>query len=117
MFLEDVKLMYHYYAKNAKKVTIRTTYPKILSRPKPSAEFVKSYPNYDLNFDRNGLLVECIHIDKNRRIVFKYNEFNLLEKLNIYRFNRKYVVESTSFYYDDDRKNKSRGCFRKWLHG
>jgi len=104
MFLEDVTHMYRYYAKNAKKVNVRTTYPKILSRPNPSAEFVKSSPNYDLYFDKSGLLIECTQLDKNQKIIFKYNEFSLLEKLEIFGIGSKYVTETTTFYYDDERR-------------
>jgi hypothetical protein len=104
MFLGDVKLMYRYYAENAKQVKVRASYPKILSRPNPNAEFVKSSPNYDLYFNKSGLLIECAQLDKNRRVVFKYNEFNLLEKIQIFRTGGKYIIETTTFYYDDNRR-------------
>lgn len=101
MFLENVNQLYRYYVVVGKKVFVRTTYMKILSRPKPSAEFAKSSPDVDLYFDEQGLLKGCYDQRKGQKITFNYNEDKRLSELLIFGKSDRYIIESTRFDYDD----------------
>jgi hypothetical protein len=101
MLLENVDQLYHYYVLGGKKVSVRTTYMRIVSKPQPSAEFTKSSPNVDLFFDEQGLLKECFDHSKGQRITFNYTEDKRLSELLIFGKSGKYIVESTRFEYDD----------------
>ncbi len=65
MFLDEFEKYNSQYEKGIKKISIRSSYPKIINEPF-ELKLEKSHGNYDLFFNRKGLLLHSVHIEKSK---------------------------------------------------
>ena len=121
MFLDDFEKYNSQYEKGIKKIAFRSTRPKILKEP-IDITMEQSHGNYDLFFNRKGLLLHSVHTEKNKnyKVIYGYNrkgillsamsllsEMNELISLSEFEYDEKGRIEREtvrSFYYRLDRK-------------
>ena len=79
MLLEEFKKYNSQYEKGTKKISLRSAYPKV-ERKTLDLTLEKSFGNYDLFFNRKGVLLHSVHIEKNKshKVIYGYNREGIL---------------------------------------
>lgn len=116
MLLDEFEKYNSQYEKGAMKISLRSAYPK-LERKTLDLTLEKSFGNYNLFFNRKGILLHSVHIEKNKnyKAIYGYNlkgilvsimtllcEKNELLSLSEFEYNEKGRIETEtvrSFYY------------------
>lgn len=111
MFLDEYEKYYDHYEPGIKKISIRSTYPKI-DRRKIELRMEKSYGNYDLVFNQKGVLLHSVHIEKNKnyKIFYGYNCNGKLVSANQLMSNTNELLEISEFSYDESGRPSKEMC-------
>ena len=67
MFLDEFEKYNSQYEEGIKKISVRSSYPKIVIEP-IDLKLEKSFGNYDLFFNSKGLLIHSVHTEKNKNL-------------------------------------------------
>jgi hypothetical protein len=102
MFPDEFEKYNSQFAKGIKKISVRSSYPKIVKEP-IDLKLEKSYGNYDLLFNPKGLLLHSVHMEKsqNFKIIYGCNKkggliaaMKLLSEMNE-------LLSLSEFVYED----------------
>jgi hypothetical protein len=120
MFLDEFKKYNSQYEKGKKKISFRSSRPKIEREP-IELKMKQSHGNYDLYFNRKGLLLHSVHTEKqhNFKVIYGYNrKGNLISAMNLLS-EKNELISLSEFEYDEEERietetvrsfNYSLGC-------
>lgn len=102
MFLERFEKYSSQYEKGIKKITVCSSYPKILKEP-IDLKLEKSHGNYDLYFNRQGLLLHSVHTEKNKncKVIYGYNRRGILLSAMSLLSEKNELISLSEFEYDE----------------
>lgn len=102
MFLEEFEKYNSQYEKGIKKISFRSSYPKILKEPF-DLKLEKSYGNYDLFFNSKGLLLHSVHTEKrhNFKVIYGYNRKGILIAAMKLLSEKNELISLSEFEYDE----------------
>lgn len=101
MFFEDCERINKFYVEGAATISYRSARPKVSSKIKHFIDIIKSHGNYDLKYDIDGTMLECVDLDNQNKTIIQYNERKQPIGFNTYLINSKYIYASTSLEYDN----------------
>ena len=80
MFLDEFEKYNAQYEKGIKKISFRSSRPKIVKNENPPLKMQQSHGNYDLFFNRKGLLLHSVHTEQrhNFKLIYGYNRKGIL---------------------------------------
>src|ERR1700741_3479853 len=106
MFLDEYEKYIAHYEKGAKKISMRSSYPKVSTRENPSIKMEKSHGNFDLYFNRQGTLLHSIHFEReNYRNVYTYDSKRKVVKIVRIKFENNILLEQSEFTYDAENRS------------
>jgi hypothetical protein len=118
MFLDDVSIYFKLAVPNARKVSIKTTSPNI---NKASLTFTeeKRHGNFDLYFNKRGILMLSFHFEKNGsyKIIYGYNNSNQLLTLTKLHSESNIIQSNTSIKYNSNGKIISEKSKEYYIDG
>ena len=102
MFLNEFEKYNSQYEKGIKKISFRSSYPKIMKEP-IDLKLEKSYGNYDLFFNSKGLLLHSVHTEKNinYKIIYGYNRKGILIAAMSLLSEKNELISLSEFEYDE----------------
>lgn len=102
MLLEEFEKYNSQYEKGAKKISLRSTYPKV-DRKTLNLTLEKSFGNYDLFFNRKGVLLHSVHIEKNKshKVFYGYNRKGILISIMSLLSEKNELLSLSEFEYDE----------------
>ena len=111
MFLDEYEKYYDHYKPGIKKISVRSTYPKI-DRKKIELQMAKSHGNYDLVFNQKGVLLHSVHLEKNKnfKIFYGYNRNGKLVSAFQLMSNTNELLEISEFSYDESGRILKEMC-------
>jgi hypothetical protein len=101
MFLDEYLKYFGEYEKGARKICRRSSFQKI-DKIKIELHFEKTQGNYDLYFNKQGLLLHSVHFEthKNYKIIYGYNrKGKLLSTIQLMSESNE-LLELSQFTYD-----------------
>jgi hypothetical protein len=102
MFLDEFEKYNLQYEKGVKKISYRSSYPKIVKEPF-DLKLEKSHGNYDLFFNRKGLLLHSVHTEKNKnyKVIYGYNRKGILLTAMSLLSEKNELISLSEFEYDE----------------
>lgn len=102
MFLAEYEKYCAQYEPGVKKVSIRSTFPKV-DRIKIELSMEKSHGNYDLYFNQKGVLLTSDHFEthKEYKVSYAYNRSGKVVAIIQLKANTNELLEISEFSYDD----------------
>jgi len=102
MLLEEFIKYNSQYEKGAKKISLRSAYPKV-ERKTLDLTLEKSFGNYDLFFNRKGVLLHSVHIEKNKshKVIYGYNREGILISSMSLLSEKNELLALSEFEYDE----------------
>ena len=102
MFLGEFEKYLSEYQKGMKKISFRSTRPKII-KENFHLKIEQSHGNYDLSFNRKGLLLHSVHTEKNQsfKIIYSYNRKGVLIVAMKLLSEKNELLSLSEFVYDD----------------
>lgn len=102
MFLDQFEKYNSQYENGIKKISFRSSYPRIAKKP-IDLTIEKSHGNYDLFFNRKGLLLHSIHTEKpkNYKVIYGYNHKGILIAAMSLLSEKNELISISEFAYDD----------------
>lgn len=102
MFLDEFEKYNSQYEKGIKKISVRSSYPKIVKEP-IDLKLEKSHGNYDLFFNSKGLLLHSVHTEKNKnfKIIYGYNRKGILIAAMSLLSEKNELISLSEFEYDE----------------
>ena len=115
MFLGEFEKYTSLYAKGAKKISIRSSYPLITRKP-IDYKLEKTYGNYDLFFNRKGLLLHSVHTEKRKNFkgIYGYNNKGILVSAMKMLSEKNELLSLSEFVYDEKGRIKTETCYHKY---
>jgi len=116
MFLDEFEKYNSQYKKGIKKITFRSSYPKILKEP-IDLTLEKSHGNYDLFFNRKGLLLHSVHTEKNYnyKVIYGYNNKGILIAAMRLLSEKNILLSLSEFIYDKKERIKTETCHYQYF--
>lgn len=101
MLLDEFKKYTFQYEIGAKKISVRSAYPKV-ERKTLDLKLEKSFGNYDLFFNRKGVLLHSVHTEKNKnyKVIYGYNTKGILISIMSLISEKNELISLTEFQYD-----------------
>lgn len=111
MFLNEFKKYNSQYEKGIKKISVRSSYPKIVKNP-IDLKMEKSYGNYDLFFNRKGILLYSVHTEKhnNFKVIYGYNRKGILIAAMSLLSENNELLSTSEFAYDEKGRIETETC-------
>jgi len=107
MLLDQFKIYNSEYEKGIKKISVRSSYPKIIKEP-IDLKLEKSHGNYDLFFNRKGLLLHSVHNERdNYKVIYGYNSKGVLIATMSLLSEKNELLSQSEFMYDDKGRIKT----------
>jgi hypothetical protein len=108
MFLYDFENYNSHYEKGIKKISVRSSYPKIVKETY-DLKLEKSHGNYDLFFNKKGLLLHSVHNEtsKNFKIIYGYNRKGILISAMSLLSESNKLISLSEFEYDEKGRIKT----------
>lgn len=108
MFLDEFEKYNSQYEKGIKKISVRSSYPKIVKEP-IDLKLEKSFGNYDLFFNSKGLLLHSVHTEKNKnfKVIYGYNRKGILIAAMSLLSEKNELLSTSEFVYDDKGRIES----------
>ena len=105
MFLDEYSKYFSQYEKGAKKICHRSSLQKI-DTVKIELHFEKSHGNYDLYFNKQGVLLHSVHFEKskNYKIIYGYTRMGKLVSTMQLMSETNELLELSEFTYDDKER-------------
>ena len=102
MFLNEFEKYNSQYEKGIKKISVRSSYPKIVKEP-IDLKLEKSFSNYDLFFNSKGLLLHSVHTEKNKnfKVIYGYNRKGILISAMSLLSEKNELISLSEFEYDE----------------
>jgi hypothetical protein len=102
MFLDEFEKYNSQYEKGIKKISFRSTRPKLLKEP-IDLTMEQSHGNYDLFFNRKGFLLHSVHTEKNKnyKVIYAYNRKGILIAAMSLLSEKNELISTSEFVYDD----------------
>lgn len=102
MFLDEFEKYNSQYEKGIKKISVRSSYPKIVKEP-IDLKLEKSHGNYDLFFNRKGLLLHSVHTEKTKKfkVIYGYNCKGILIATKSLLSEKNELISLSDFEYDE----------------
>ncbi len=102
MFLDEFEKYNSQYEKGIKKISLRSAYPKV-ERKTLHLKMEPSFDNYDLFFNRKGLLLHSVHIEKNKnyKVIYGYNHKGILLSAMSLLSEKNELISLSEFEYDE----------------
>ncbi|MBN1339640.1 MAG: hypothetical protein JXA03_09970 [Bacteroidales bacterium] len=102
MFLNEFEKYNSQYEKGIKKISVRSSYPKIVKEP-IDLKLEKSHGNSDLFFNRKGLLLHSVHTEKNKnfKVIYGYNQKGTLISIMKLLSETNELISLSEFEYDE----------------
>ena len=115
MFLGEFEKYTLLYAKGARKIAFRSSYPRIMIKP-VDLKLEKSYGNYDLFFNQKGLLLHSVHTEKNKnyKVIYGYNNKGILISAMKLLSEKNELISLSEFVYDEKGRIKTETCLHKY---
>jgi len=111
MFLEDYKPLCSHYQEGIKKISFRTTRPKIKVE-NLQLQIEHAHGNFDLFFDKEGTLIQSERFDnyKGKKTIYGYNKKKFLITALVLNSPKPEVVYLSEFTYDDKGRIEIESC-------
>lgn len=111
MFLDEFEKYNSQYEKGIKKISVRSSYPKIVKEP-IDLKLEKSHGNYDLFFNSKGLLLHSVHTEKNKnfKIIYGYNRKGILIAAMSLLSEKNELISLSEFEYDEKGRIETETC-------
>ena len=108
MFLDEFEKYNSQYEKRIKKISFRSSYPKIVKEP-IDLKLEKSFGTYDLFFSSKELLLHSVHKEKNKnfKVIYGYNLKEILIAATSLISEKNELIFLNEFEYDDKRRIES----------
>lgn len=112
MFLNEFETYNAQYEVGAKKISLRTSRPKIVKDENPPVKMERSHGNYDLYFNRQGILLYSQHIEKSKpfKILYGYSRMKRLAGAMKLSLLDNELISVGEFYYDEQGRIESEQC-------
>lgn len=112
MLLDEFNKYNSFYEKGAKKISIRTSYP-FVERVDLTLTIKKSYGNYDLFFNRKGLLLHSVHNEERDKfkVIYGYNKGMLISAMKLVS-EKNELISLSEFMYDEKGRIKTETVLR-----
>lgn len=113
MFLTDYERYVSQYAKGAKKIAHRSSYPKIEQAGKLDIKLEKSHGNYDLYFNNKGVLLWSFHYEKSVAFknIYAYDRKGKIIRIMKLSIDANELIGIGKFYYDKQGRIKKEIMF------
>jgi hypothetical protein len=100
MFSENINHFLSLYEKNAKKITVRTFTPI-----DEINNLKKSHGNFDLYFNKKGVLLKSYHFDRNGYVmIYTYNNKGSLDTILQFKSDANVLISTNVKTYDNNDK-------------
>ena len=117
MFLDDHQKYTSEYVKGVKYVYYRTFRPKVAKGETTFSEKEMCYENYDLQFNRQGLLLQSTHIGRKDpfQIIYAYDKKGRLVSAMKVSYLENVLLSLSEFTYDEQGRIELEQC-RSFYH-
>lgn len=106
MLLDEYEEYTSQYQKGIKKISFRSTRPKILKNVNPPITIEKTFGNYDLVFNRYGILMHSIHDEElnKYKVIYGYNNMGVLISAMKLLSEKNILLAISDFNYDENNR-------------
>ena len=111
MFLEDYKPLCSHYQEGIKKISFRTTRPKI-EVENLQLQIEHAYGNFDMLFNEEGTLIQSERFDylKSEKTIYGYNKKKMLVTAMVLYSLKHEMIYLSEFSYDDIGRIEIESC-------
>lgn len=111
MLLIEIEIFISQYEKGAKKISLRSTRPTII-KENFHLKLEPAHGNYDLFFNKNGVLLHSVHTERNKsyKIIYGYNKEGAIHTAMQLISEKNELVEISEFIYDENGRIETELC-------
>ena len=103
MFLDMFNKYNSQYEKGIRKISFRSSYPKLSKKPF-DLTMEKSHGNFELFFNRKGLLLHSVHAERNRnyKVIYGYDHKGVVQSAMSLVSETNELISTSEYEYDDE---------------